>query len=233
MNVFETCPEGKLREAVRFVYEREKGGVLQPDKLAQDRTGMINETVTSVLEGKHPSETIPSCATLEMYEETPILIPVNITEEAIESVAQKLSGSSGPGGTDSEALQVWLLKFGEDSTRLHTSVETFVDWLANGSPHWAAYRAFLSGRMIALDKHPGVRPVGVGETWRRIFSKIVLKVTGPEETMACQDDQLCAGLKAGIDDAIHGVQDLWDKNPFTEECFFKLVDANNAFNEIN
>ena len=88
---------------------------------------MINETVTLVLEGKIPSETIPSCATLETYEETHISIPVNITEEAVESVARKISGSSGPGGTDSEALQGWLLKFREDSTRLRTSVETFVD----------------------------------------------------------------------------------------------------------
>ena len=42
----------------------------------------------------------------------PIFIPVNITEEAVESVAQKLLGGSGPGGMDSEALQGWLMKFG-------------------------------------------------------------------------------------------------------------------------
>ena len=39
-----------------------------------------------------------------MYNKTSIFIPVNITEEDVESVAQKLLGSSGPGGTDSEAL---------------------------------------------------------------------------------------------------------------------------------
>ena len=89
---------------------------------------------------------------LEIYEETPIFIPVNITEEAVELVARKLLGSFGPGGTDLEELQGCLLKFGEDSTRLLTSVETFVDWLANGSPSWAAYYAFMSGHLIALDK---------------------------------------------------------------------------------
>ena len=73
-----------------------------------------------------------------MYKEAHILIPVNITEEAVESVARKLSGISGPGGTESEALEVWLLKFGEDCTRLRTRLETFMDWLANGSPPWAA-----------------------------------------------------------------------------------------------
>ena len=53
-------------------------------------------------------------------------------------------------------------KFGEDRKIVRTSVETFVDWLANGSPPWAAYCAFTSGCLIALEKKPGVRPVGVG-----------------------------------------------------------------------
>ena len=97
-------------------------------------------------------------------------------------------GRSGPGGTDSEVLQGWLLKLGEDSTRLRTSVETFVDWLANESLPWEDYHTFMSGRLIALDKQPGVCPFGVGEMWRRLFTKIVLKVMGPEATMACQDD---------------------------------------------
>ena len=133
---------------------------------------------------------------------------------------QKLSGRSGPGGTDYEALQGWLINFGEYSIRLCISVETFVDWLANGSPPWAAYRAFMSGRIIVLEKQPGVRLVGAGETWWRIFTKIVLKVMGPEATMACQDEQLCYGLKVGINGAIHGVQSLWDKHSSTEEWVF-------------
>ena len=71
-------------------------------------------------------------------------------------------GSFVPGGTDSEALKVWILKFGEDSTRLRTSVETSVEWLANMSLPWKAYRAFMSGRLIALDKQTIVRPVVIG-----------------------------------------------------------------------
>ena len=75
----------------------------------------------------------------------------------------------------------------------------------------------MSGRLIALDKQPSVRPVGVGETWRRLFAKIVHKVTGPEATMVCQYYQMCAGLKEVIDGAIHGIQALWDENSSTEE----------------
>ena len=70
----------------------------------------------------------------------------------------------------------------------------------------------MYGRLIALDKQPGVWRVGVGEMRRRIFVKIVLKVTGPEANITCQDDQLCAGLKDVIDGAIHRVQALWEEN---------------------
>ena len=106
-------------------------------------------------------------------------------------------------------------------------------WLANGIPPWMAYRAFMSGRLIALDKQPGLHPVGVGETWRRLFAKIGVKFKGPKATMVCQDDQLCAGLNAGIYGAVYGVQDIWDENSTTEDWRFLFVDTNIVFNEIN
>ena len=58
-----------------------------------DCKGTINETVALVLEVKHPSKTISSCATLEMYEETPIFVPVDITEKSTESVTRKFWGA--------------------------------------------------------------------------------------------------------------------------------------------
>ena len=64
----------------------------------------------------------------------------------------------------------------------------------------------MYSRMPALDKQPSVRPIGVRETWMRLFDKIVLKFTGPEATMACQYGQLYAVLKVGIDGIVHGVQ---------------------------
>ena len=90
----------------------------------------------------------------------------------------------------------------------------------------------MSGRLIALDKQPDVRHIGEGETWRRLFANIVLKFTVPEATIACQDDQLCAGINMGIDGVIHRVQALWDENSSTEEWGFLLVDRKNVFNKI-
>ena len=63
------------------------------------------------MDGKHPPEKKNLGITLEVYEATPVLISVDITEEVVKLVAQKLLGSTGPGGTYLEALQGWLLKF--------------------------------------------------------------------------------------------------------------------------
>ena len=83
---------------------------------------------------------------------------------------------------DSEALQGWILKFRENSKRICTSVETFFKWIYNGIPPWVAFHAFISGRLIALEKQPGFFPVRVGETRRHIVAKCVLRVTLPEYT---------------------------------------------------
>ena len=48
-------------------------GIFQPNKLVLDETGVINETVAYVLEGKHLHDT-PPCSTLEVYDKTPILV---------------------------------------------------------------------------------------------------------------------------------------------------------------
>ena len=79
-------------------------------------------------------------------------------------VAGHLSGGAGPGGTDLVSLQHWLLRFGAASGELRLTVADFAEWLGKGQPPWAAYRALMSGQLIALDKQPGIRPVGVGET---------------------------------------------------------------------
>ena len=94
----------------------------------------------------------------------------------------------------------------------------------------------MANRLMALDKCSGVRPVGIGKIWRRLFAKCVLKVAGAEATEVYGSDQLCAGLKAGIEGAVHAVRAMeaihQDDDP-EEEWGFLLVDAANAFNAGN
>ena len=91
----------------------------------------------------------------------------------------------------------------------------------------------MRGRLIALDKHPGTRPVGVGETWRRMMAKCLLRVAGPEAKAACGTTQLAGGVEVGIEGAIHAMRVLWEEHQNEEDWGFLLIDARNAFNEEN
>jgi hypothetical protein len=220
---------GDVRGAVRYLTEREKGGILLPDDI-DEKSG---NTISEVLESKHPDARTPDANSLPKYSNTPDFVDVDITEESVEKVARRLSGSAGLGGTDSHALQHWLLRFGAASRKLRIALAEFTDWLSNSFPPWAAYRAIIAGRLCAVDKCPGVRPLGVGESWRRAIAKMLLLVAGSEAKEACGIDQLCAGLEAGIEGAIHAMQNLWDLHQQEEEWGFLLIDAKNAFNEQN
>ena len=220
---------GKLRQAVRFATERGEGGVLS----ASDIDAKSNRTVLESLRMKHPSPVLPAPEVLEPYDECPDFVTVDVTGETVMNVAWKLSGAGGPGGIDAAALSQWLLRFGEASQRLRCAVASLACWMANDFPPWAALRALMSNRLLALDKCPGVRPVGIGEIWRRLLAKCVLKVAGGEAKEACGNTQLCAGLEAGIEGAVHAARSLWEENEEEEEWGFLLVDAANAFNACN
>ncbi len=205
--------QGKLRSAVRWLTGRKKGGVLLPDDV-DEKTG---ESVIDVLRSKHPDARVPDASELEDYEVTPDFVDLDITEEVVEKVARRLSGSAGPGGSDAQSIQHWLLRFGQASQGLRKAVSEFTDWMANDQQPWAAYRALKAGRLVALEKCPGVRPVGIGESWNRLFAKCVMLLAGAEAKDACGIDQLCAGLEAGIEGGIHAMRLLWEMHAAEEE----------------
>ena len=88
-------------------------------------------------------------------------------------------------------------------------------------------------RLIALEKQPSSCPFSVRETRRRLFVKCVLKFTRTEATNTFEYDQICDGLKVGIDGTLNGIQAIWDTNLSTENWNFLIVDAKDAFNGLN
>ena len=176
------------------------------------------ERVMEVLRTKHPDAHPLSAARLDAYHgNPPEMVPVEITGNVVSAVAGCLSGVARPGGTDSVSLQHWLLRFGAASGELRLIIAEVGEWLSNERPSCAVYRAMMSGRLIALNKSPGIRPVGIGETWRHLLAKCLLQVSGQETKAACGTEQLAGGVEAGIEGVIHAARLQWAQNSHEED----------------
>ena len=56
----------------------------------------------------------------------------------------------------------------------------------------------MSGRLKRLDNQPSLRPVVIGDTWKILFEKRILKVAGLEVKKYCKTEQLFGGLEADM-----------------------------------
>ena len=75
----------------------------------------------------------------------------------------------------------------------------------------------ISGRLIALDKQPGIRPVRTRETWWRLVANCLLRGTVQEAKAACGTEQLAGGVKARIEVGIHAMRLLWQQKSLEED----------------
>ena len=224
MRAFNTrVTSGRLRSGVRALTNRGGGkGVLEPD----DTCTKTGRPVLEILRSKHPKmrDPAPDLAdpdrgSFEPHPSLPQPLPLEVTDEVVVKVASRLSGGAGPSGIDAVSLRNWLLRFGKESEALRISLAKFAEWMANGAPPWAALRALMACRLVALDKNPGVRPLGIGEAWRRLFAKCILLIAGGQATASAGNLNLCAGLAAGIEGAVHAVREAWEKPPGTPPHF--------------
>jgi hypothetical protein len=135
--------DGMLRAAVRFATDRNGGGVLLP----QDACTKTGRPVMEVLLLQHPDTRIPDfedphCIAFEHYDKVSAL-PTDCTPEDLETLALRMSGSAGPSSFDAVMLRNCLLWYGRASSKLRQEMADWMEWLSNGSPPWAAYRALM------------------------------------------------------------------------------------------
>ncbi len=170
--------DGKLHATVRFTMACDGGGVLLP----QDACIKTGQQVMEVLQSQHPDTRIPNlgdpdCIAFEHYNKVPTVLPTDCTSKDLEALALRMSGSVGLSSFNDVMLRNCLLWYGGASSKLRQEMADWVEWLSNESPPWAAYRALMCRRLVALDKQPGVRPMVIGEIWHQCIATI-LQVQG-------------------------------------------------------
>ena len=128
---------GKVRAAARKVTNQDSGGAYHPSDL-DSKSG---HPVINVLREKHPNCRVPLEEDFDAHPGAPNclkLLPVYCFKECVAKAASRLSGSAGPCGIEVDMLKNWLLWHGAQSKRLCEVMATWVDWLSNGSPSYAA-----------------------------------------------------------------------------------------------
>jgi hypothetical protein len=118
----------------------------------------------------------------------------------------------------------------DSSSSLCNAVALLTRRLATECVDPAGLEALLANRGIAIDKCPGLRPVGVGEMVRRIIGKAVMSVTGEQVQKAVGALQLCGGQPVGVESAIHAMRGFLNDD---QSDGILLIDADNAFNRVN
>ena len=223
--------EGKVRAALRLISEENGGGTLD---LNSQVAPHAHETVREALLKKHPSAEPPRQSAL-VTGETPANDPHpvlfdGIDGDMIQSTALKTDGAAGPSGLDAAAWRRMCSFFKTCSTELCDALAAVARRICSSYVDPSSLTAYVACRLIALDKCPGVRPIGIGEVSRRIIGKAIIKTIGREIREATDPLQTCAGHLSGCEAAVHAMHQVFEDQE-TEGVI--LVDATNAFNCLN
>ena len=117
-----------------------------------------------------------------------------------------------PGRTgQSDVEELAALLMGEVQ-QLWETMAKFVKLLSNHAPLYAAYHTVNMVKLVALNKELGVRPVGIGEVWMRLWANCAHEKTKNAPMIACGNTQLCAGQRSGIEANLHAVQRFFSKS---------------------
>lgn len=223
--------KGKTHAALDLLANAGKGSLLHLDQPA-DVSDPNSKTVREVLVSKHPVG-LPVAPDSVLPGEPPEIHPIifdSIDAHLIRATALRTKGAAGPSGMDAHAWRRLCTAFKTSSSSLCQSLADVAKRLCSSYIDPLAIAPFLACRLIALDKCPGVRPIGIGEIARRIIAKSLIVITHGDIQDAAGSSQLCAGQISGCEAAVHSVRESFLDDD-TEAAL--LVDASNAFNSLN
>ena len=197
--------KGKTHAALDLLANSGRGGLLHLDQPANSDSD--STTVREVLVSKHqPSQ--PASPNSTLHGPPPEIHPVvfdSIDARLIRSTALRTSGAAGPSGLDAHSWRRLCTAFKTASNSLCQSLAEVAKRLCSSLVDPQGLAPLLACRLIALDKCPGVRPIGIGDTARRIITRAILSITRGDIQDAAGSIQLCAGQLSGCEAAVHSV----------------------------
>ena len=204
--------EGKVRAALRYLSDHVKNGVLSlDDTLDSDESEDLDNAL--LLQGP--------------IEEVNAIIFDQLDATAIRNAALHTQGAAGVSGLDAIGWRRLCCSFKGASHDLCNAIASLARRLAMKFVDPLGLHAFTACRLIPLNKNPGVRPISIAETLRRITAKAILAVVKQDVQTAAGSLQVCAGQEGGCEAAVHAMRQVFHA---ADDNAVLLVDASNAFN---
>ena len=172
-------------------------------------------------------------AILQVHPPAPQPQPViydQIDGPLVRATVQGLSGSAGPSGFDAKGWKRVCSSFHSTFDDLCTAIARATRRLCSSYIDPEGISALVACHLITLDKNPGIRPIGIGATLRRLMAKTILRIAQADIQCAVGSLQLCAGQEAACEAGIHAIRNIFNDED-TEAVL--LVDVTNAFNALN
>ena len=222
--------QGKTNAAIRLLTQQGKGGALRLDDCVDPNNAQ--RTVKDILIDKHPpgQPVQPDIITKEIPQDIHPVLFESLDAIKIKSAALHTSGAAGPSGLDALSWRRLCTSFKSASMALCHSLALTAKRLCTEFIDPSITAPLTACCLIALDKNPGMRPIGIGDTARRIIAKAILIIIRQDILEAAGSLQLCVGQISGAEAAVHSVRTLFQRDE-TEATL--LIDANNAFNSLN
>ena len=217
--------EGDIKGAVRLV--------------ASD-TGLapFSQETVELLKLKHPmpTETEENVQAPEPGNYQDPMYTVHATEENVhEAIRSFPPGSAGgPDGLRPIHLKDLIsASSGDAGLRLLSSITKLVNLILGGEVCAEAIPVLFGASLCALEKKGGgIRPIAVGNTFRRISGKVLSNQINSEMGALLRPTQLGYGTKSGCEAAIHSVREFIKQEHNSPKVMLK-GDYANAFNSIN
>ena len=224
--------QGKVKSALHLLSSDSRDSPLSLDKDTTSSTGSDN--VRDILHKRHPpSRPVYPSAILPEEEASSPTHPIlfrSITGQPVCTTAIRMEGAAGPSGLNAADWRRMCSSFHDASRDLCNTVAAVGHRLYTIFVDYVGLKVLTSCRLIAMDKQPGVRPIGIGEVARRIIGKAILPIVKDDVLKVAGVQQLYVGQQTGCEVAIHAVRSVIE----LPSCHAILqVDATNAFNNLN
>ena len=192
-----------------------------------------NQETAALLEAKHPSSSFENDNMDSLNQQAQRAEPLVTCEEEVEKVIRSFpqGSSGGPDGIRPAHIKDLISRSaGNAGLKLLSSITRLTNLALQGAICPEVLPIFYGARLVALEKKDGgVRPIAVGNTFRRIAAKVLSSKVQAEMGNYLRPVQLGYGTQAGCEAAVHSVRQYLNKAHSGPRVMLK-GDYLNAFN---